>query len=286
MSNDLNTVKYVTIGQGRSVHVAHVFTYSGSGNQQLAAKCDQSGFANITSGRKVRAVDADAATCKRCIKIVESETPVVDEPVVEQSDDTCDACHVRPAGFGHFALYCEPCSKLPYGQSAPAVFLTHAGDDCLSYAPEDQIVSGDELPTCGDCREAVLRGDYFVSERDAQLIELSERDTMLRDVRDVYGDEAAELVANGWTVDSALSHVEGTCDRELCTGEHGERTLTLSITCSGAAFGDAHSDDERVELSRLLDTLRSKIDDGAQDGSLFDINGQRVGSFRFEKRES
>lgn len=28
------------------------------------------------------------------------------------------------------------------------------------------------------------------------------------------------LVANGWTVESAFAHVEGTCDRELCTGTH------------------------------------------------------------------
>lgn len=26
----------------------------------------------------------------------------------------CEACHAQPAGHGHFALYCEPCSNLPY----------------------------------------------------------------------------------------------------------------------------------------------------------------------------
>lgn len=31
----------------------------------------------------------------------------------------CDACHSRPAGHGHFALYCLPCSELPYGIAAP-----------------------------------------------------------------------------------------------------------------------------------------------------------------------
>lgn len=34
--------------------------------------------------------------------------------------ETCEACHARPAGHGHFALYCEPCSVLPYGSAAPA----------------------------------------------------------------------------------------------------------------------------------------------------------------------
>lgn len=30
------------------------------------------------------------------------------------------------------------------------------------------------------------------------------------------------LVENGWTIDAAFSHVDGTCDRELCTGEHDD----------------------------------------------------------------
>lgn len=29
--------------------------------------------------------------------------------------------------------------------------------------------------------------------------------------------EALPLVANGWTVDSALDHVQGICDQALCT---------------------------------------------------------------------
>lgn len=32
--------------------------------------------------------------------------------------------------------------------------------------------------------------------------------------------DAVALLGNGWTVDSALAHVDGTCDRALCTGEH------------------------------------------------------------------
>lgn len=38
----------------------------------------------------------------------------------EDYDDTlCDACQRRPRGHGHWAMYCEPCSVLPYGQVAP-----------------------------------------------------------------------------------------------------------------------------------------------------------------------
>lgn len=39
----------------------------------------------------------------------------------------------------------------------------------------------------------------------------------IEDVRSTHGDVAADLVANGWTVDGALNHVEGTCDILICT---------------------------------------------------------------------
>lgn len=32
--------------------------------------------------------------------------------------------------------------------------------------------------------------------------------------------EALPLLDNGWTMDAALNHVQGSCDRELCTGDH------------------------------------------------------------------
>lgn len=33
---------------------------------------------------------------------------------------------------------------------------------------------------------------------------------------------AIPLLENGWTLDAALNHVQGMCDRELCTGDHSE----------------------------------------------------------------
>ena len=36
-------------------------------------------------------------------------------------------------------------------------------------------------------------------------------------VRTFYGDEAAQLVSDGWTIDSAIDHVTGGCDHYLCT---------------------------------------------------------------------
>ena len=54
--------------------------------------------------------------------------------------DACDACHVRPAGQGHFARYCQPCADLPYGQAAdvladlPGPVLMAALPDARTYA--------------------------------------------------------------------------------------------------------------------------------------------------------
>lgn len=38
---------------------------------------------------------------------------------VQEQLGVCDSCARRPAGHGHFALYCLPCSELPYGVAAP-----------------------------------------------------------------------------------------------------------------------------------------------------------------------
>lgn len=65
---------------------------------------------------------------------------------------------------------------------------------------------------------------------EAELIEQErfDREQRIADVRRFYGDEAAELVFDGWTVDSAISHVEGTCDVVLCTHpSHDEHAVEL-----------------------------------------------------------
>lgn len=62
------TAKFVTIGQGRAIHVAFTFTFS-DGQTRLGAKCDQTGFARAGGGRRVRvAHEATAATCKACVR--------------------------------------------------------------------------------------------------------------------------------------------------------------------------------------------------------------------------
>ena len=68
MNSTAATATLVTIGQGRAVHLAHIFTFS-DGEERLGAKCDKTGFARSQRGRRVRpVVGADAATCKACLR--------------------------------------------------------------------------------------------------------------------------------------------------------------------------------------------------------------------------
>lgn len=70
---------------------------------------------------------------------------------------------------------------------------------------------------------------------------------MLATVTAVHGADVAEavtvayptalpLLANGWTLDAAIAHVEGTCDRMLCTGQHIDRTESAPVTVHAAEY--------------------------------------------------
>lgn len=56
-----------------------------------------------------------------------------------------------------------------------------------------------------------------LDERAQIELEAAHRQEQIADVARFYGDDAAQLVSDGWTVDSAIAHTTGTCDRELCT---------------------------------------------------------------------
>lgn len=73
-------------------------------------------------------------------------------------------------------------------------------------------------------------------------------------VRTTYGDQAAALVANGWTVDSAISHVSGTCDLELCTGDHGHAWAVLVAEVTGRP--EAAQAEREAELARSMAAVR------------------------------
>lgn len=66
----------------------------------------------------------------------------------------------------------------------------------------------------------------------------------------------------------------------------------LSLKCSNAAFTDDSASDEdrkndpeidgnarRAELARILRNAAKDIEEGSDDGNLFDVNGNRVGNF-------
>lgn len=65
-------------------------------------------------------------------------------------------------------------------------------------------------------------------------------------VGEIYGDEAARLVRRGWTVDAAANHVQGSCDRELCT--HPAHKIDDMVELVGGVVDELDADD--IELAR------------------------------------
>lgn len=92
----------------------------------------------------------------------------------------------------------------------------------------------------------------------------AERAEQLKAVRDIYGDQAAELLANGWTVDSAINHVTGVCDLEACTGEHGSAWAVLVAEVTGRP--EAAQAEREAELARSMAAVRdAAVAAGRQD---------------------
>jgi hypothetical protein len=92
---------------------------------------------------------------------------------------------------------------------------------------DEHVCSGDRC--CGVVSDTGWQRDGQPVDVVAVLAATSDRATVER----LHGADVAELVAErypsalpllagGWTVDAALAHVDGVCDRELCTGEHDE----------------------------------------------------------------
>jgi hypothetical protein len=64
------TSSYVLRGNGAAIHVAKRYYREDGTMWLLAALCDGWG---ATASRRVRGVEADAATCKSCIRIATKE---------------------------------------------------------------------------------------------------------------------------------------------------------------------------------------------------------------------
>lgn len=92
----------------------------------------------------------------------------------------------------------------------------------------------------------------------------SERANQLEGVRAIYGDTAADLVADGWTVDSAIAHVSGTCDLAICGGDHGAAWATVVTTT--VARPEVTEADHAAKLERSLAAVReAAVAAGRQD---------------------
>lgn len=51
--------------------------------------------------------------------------------------------------------------------------------------------------------------------------------------------------------------------------------FTLTFDCDNDAFADDPSD----EIARILDNVARRVNDGARDGKIMDVNGNTVGNF-------
>jgi hypothetical protein len=77
-------------------------------------------------------------------------------------------------------------------------------------------VETDDAVTCKRCIK--IEDARLAAQIEAEIAEERiERERLIADVERFHGGEAAQLVRDGWTVDSAINHVSGSCDIELCT---------------------------------------------------------------------
>ncbi len=60
------------------------------------------------------------------------------------------------------------------------------------------------------------------------------------------------------------------------------RQFTLTLCVDNAAF----QEDEASAVAEILEEAATKVRDGEQDGRIRDVNGNRVGFWTFEEKES
>lgn len=80
-------------------------------------------------------------------------------------------------------------------------------------APEAPV----EAPEAPKVAAVVSPETYYAAKR-RQEVEGAATTERLRLVR--LERKVARLVAEGWTTEAALNHLEGACDQMLCTGTH------------------------------------------------------------------
>ena len=169
----------------------------------------------------------------------------------------------------------------------------------------------DYCPSCGTARPVGMTTSEVIAyaEHDAALLAADEREFMIADVRDIHGDIAAALVRDGWTVDSAIAHVLGDCDRAICFGSHDDEPMnvegtpefaaahgeeqideprvlfSIDIDCEGDAFAQSFAAGDPIELQTILRNVADRLGYGETAGTLRDSNGNSVGTFAFSGRD-
>ena len=105
-----------------------------------------------------------------------------------------------------------------------------------------------------------------VDEDAADAVDRAEdaRYDAIEAARRFYGDEAAKLVADGWTVDAAANHVQGACDVNICTHPMHE-TLHISADELSAALavGDAGGIFQRLSYQEQAAWLIARMSGGS-----------------------
>lgn len=86
--------------------------------------------------------------------------------------------------------------------------LADAMEVCPEHVVDAAICADDQALDCEAGIESAIASEKL------------ERDRMIESVRELHGEETAQLILGGWTVESAIAHHEGSCNRELCQGIH------------------------------------------------------------------
>jgi hypothetical protein len=82
-------------------------------------------------------------------------------------------------------------------------------------------------------------------------------------VRSLYGDQAARLVERGWTVDAAIAHIDGTCDRTICGGDHSDvdaNAVFADIERLANQAKAALADEREGDFTRAVNELAEHTD--------------------------
>jgi hypothetical protein len=163
-------------------------------------------------------------TCKRCIAIDAARTATLlrEQRIAEQKRfERISVVDAREGDEVFQAGEWVPVKSVTPMRSSSNVHIEWLSGGSHN-APAHHFSARRRLDAIADVLDGAtlpeLDDDAIEAEELAQItFERDEREQMISDVRDSYGDEAAQLLVDGWTLDGALAHVDGSCDVTICT---------------------------------------------------------------------